>query len=461
MRSASELRDLMDTLQRKKIALENSLKANGDANPSYFSMTQVRHHSTYCLALIQGVLSWFLFLQAIPHWSKTVLTGDSSLLGISDGRRPHNQGSSPLLFSWNGGGSSNSVAGSDSFLLSPPPTSYSSSRTPSSGGAASMPSSPRLGRRSYGNQESSPSSRTRKYSAGSASGMLGGGHSRSLPRLCPSPSPRDNTRLVTLTTLPPRRSDVIGGYKLSKDHYNSISCKGVLSTGSSPPEPEKPASRIVSTEGERRGVGQELSSAIGFGLGERRSSFGKGGLEPGLGLGERRQSFGKAGVTPPGGFRERRGSISSLSGKEELTDYHQRQRDERLREQEVERLERQRLETILSLCSELGRAEKDTGTSPGSAVADLQKINRELEKLQVNDDDDAPESVFSDSSTINGTNGHITSAGSENGYGYDSDLQVRRRRCSGHRDNRAESPAISLRGSAPSPSPHAQRITEV
>lgn len=57
-----------------------------------------------------------------------------------------------------------------------------------------------------------------------------------------------------------------------------------------------------------------------------------------MGLGERRQSFGKAGVTPPGGFRERRGSISSLSGKEELTDYHQHQKEERLREQEVERL---------------------------------------------------------------------------------------------------------------------------
>lgn len=90
--------------------------------------------------------------------------------------------------------------------------------------------------------------------------------------------------------------------------------------------------------GERRGVGLELNGAPGLGLGERRSSFGKAGLEHGMGLGERRQSFGKAGVTPPGGFRERRGSISSLSGKEELTDYHQRQKEERLREQEVERL---------------------------------------------------------------------------------------------------------------------------
>lgn len=90
--------------------------------------------------------------------------------------------------------------------------------------------------------------------------------------------------------------------------------------------------------GERRGVGLELAGSLGPRLGERRSSLGKAGLEPGMGLGERRQSFGKAGVTPPGGLRERRGSISSLSGKEELTDYHQHQKEERLREQEVERL---------------------------------------------------------------------------------------------------------------------------
>lgn len=71
-------------------------------------------------------------------------------------------------------------------------------------------------------------------------------------------------------------------------------------------------------ERDRRGVGLDLNGAPG--------------------IGERRQSFGKGGVGPPGGFRERRGSISSLSGKEELTDYHHRQKEERLREQEVERL---------------------------------------------------------------------------------------------------------------------------
>ncbi|XP_037550158.1 pleckstrin homology-like domain family B member 2 isoform X1 [Nematolebias whitei] len=467
--------------------------------------------------------------------------------GVADSRRPHNLGSSPMLSTWNGGGSSSSVTGGDNFLLSVTPS--SSSRASSAGGAVSMPSSPRLGRRTYGNQEPSPSSRTRKYSAGSLNSMITGGHSRSLPRLCPSPSPRsDSNGTLSLSMLPPRRSDIAGAYKYSKDlHSNSpnvslelnksiqqvsnrnqtqssthsegvvsislsssksstshsissttappdvtipskaggsssprvakklslastSSLGSVSSTSSSPPEQERLSSQGVSLgldvhmgERERRG----LEFTCGPGHGERRTSFGKAGLEPGIGLGERRQSFSKAGMTPPGGFRERRGSISSLSGKEELTDYHHRQKEERLREQEVERLERQRLETILSLCSELGRTESDGGGSAPrstSAVANLQKINQELEKLQLNDDDDEDDdapSVFSDSSAVNGTSekGHVTSPGSENGY-YDDDLQVRRRRSSGPRDYRAESP-VSLRSFAPSPAPRLHRKNEV
>ncbi|XP_026035134.1 pleckstrin homology-like domain family B member 2 isoform X4 [Astatotilapia calliptera] len=587
MRSASELRDLMDTLQRKKIALENSLRANGNANPSYFSVTQsppttpVSSPATSSSAYQEQARRFYssdrpsLSLKSAPPLSPGRRSDPSSSLAsrssvgrsqdnfsTSDSRRLHSQSSSPLLSTWNGGGSSTSVASSENYLLSLPPSS-SSSRTPSSGGAASMPSSPRLGRRTYGNQgnqgnqEPTPTSRTRKYSAGSLSGMTAGGHSRSLPRLCPSPSPRDNNNgVLTLSTLPPRRSDTAGDYKFSKEHYSNgqnadlnhksshssqqaanrikgqttaqgegvvsislssprtSSCStshsisstststppdvtipsraggsssprvakklsltstssigSISSIASSPPEQERLSSNDASSgaemsvaEKETTGVGLELTVAPGLGLRERSSSFGKAGLETGIGLGERRQSFGKAGVTPPGGFRERRGSISSLSGKEELTDYHQRQKEERLREQEVERLERQRLETILSLCSELGRAERDGGaaaTSSTSAVADLQKINQELEKLQLTDEDDDTPSVFSDSSAVSGIvgNGHTTSPGSENGY-YDDDLQVRRRRSSGHRDNRAESPAISLRSFAPTPSPRAHRTNE-
>lgn len=242
MRSASELRDLMDTLQRKKIALENSLRANGNANPSYFSMTQsppttpITSPATSSSAYQEQARRFYgsdrppMSLKSPPPLSPGRRSDPSSRassigrshdnFAASDSRRLHNASSSSLLSTWNGGGSSISVDGSNSFHLSVP--SSTTSRTPSSGGAASMPSSPRLGRRSYGNQEPVPSSRTRKYSAGSQSGMMGGGHSRSLPRLCPSPSPRDNNNgVLTLSTLPPRRSDVAGGYKYSKDHYNN------------------------------------------------------------------------------------------------------------------------------------------------------------------------------------------------------------------------------------------------
>ncbi|XP_063752150.1 pleckstrin homology-like domain family B member 1 isoform X4 [Eleginops maclovinus] len=51
--------------------------------------------------------------------------------------------------------------------------------------------------------------------------------------------------------------------------------------------------------------------------------------------------------------RERKNSISEISDNEdELLEYHRWQRDERMREQEMEKLERQRLETILNLCAD-------------------------------------------------------------------------------------------------------------
>lgn len=107
--------------------------------------------------------------------------------------------------------------------------------------------------------------------------------------------------------------------------------------------------------------------------------------------------------------------------------------------------ERQRLETILCLCSEFGRSdlsrlETDSGVS---AVSDLQKINRELEKLQVSDD----ESVFSDSAGASVESGFVGKSRGEI-------LTQRHRRLSGHRETRPQSPTTSLRSSAPSPSPH-------
>ncbi|TSY98096.1 Pleckstrin homology-like domain family B member 1 [Bagarius yarrelli] len=56
--------------------------------------------------------------------------------------------------------------------------------------------------------------------------------------------------------------------------------------------------------------------------------------------------------------RERKNSISEINDNEdELLEYHRWQRDERIKEQEMEKLERQRLETILSLCAEYNKGD--------------------------------------------------------------------------------------------------------
>ncbi|XP_066506468.1 pleckstrin homology-like domain family B member 2 isoform X2 [Hoplias malabaricus] len=395
-RSKAELQELMDSLQRRKSALEASLlRASADRAyltlsppPSPTSTVSLLHERPPVSVRIS---SSSLSMPSSPHQSERPMTpvhvqartrhqSQDSLLPShsSDGRRPHFAGS--LHSMWYGS------------------TSYAPDgvrRGPS--GAASMPSSPRLGRRLHTRDSDlalEPSPRQRKYSTGSLNG-LGGGHSGSLPRLYRGDAP-------TLS-LPPRRS--------SRPRRSLPSLER-------PPDVTVMAS-INSSPRRASLTSLGLASCLDLGLGERRLSFGKGGVGPGLG--------------------PRRGSISSLNSKEELRDYHQRQRDERLREQEVERLERQRLETILSLCSDLGCVENGSGVA---AVSDLQKINRELEKLQVSDD----ESVFSD----------LLSVAQENNV-----VKVRRelhpqrqRRQSGHTETRTQSPTSSVLSSTNSSSPH-------
>uniref|UniRef100_A0A8C9RMV1 Pleckstrin homology like domain family B member 2 n=1 Tax=Scleropages formosus TaxID=113540 RepID=A0A8C9RMV1_SCLFO len=378
-RSEAELQELMETLQRRKLLLEASLRTNEE----YLSLSRSLPlgSSPHPLSTIAG-----------PHYQDNVksismppsprhsnsetrdgdrdrplspthrpsrtnvrhLSQDSVLLLESiEGRR--------LLSMWNGSPSERMKLGGIS-------------------GAASMPSSPRLGRR-FHTQEAVGSRggtdlafRNRKYSAGSLTSL--GAYSRSLPRLYKSAE-------SPVFSLPPRRS--VGTTSAGTEPV--LLCprpRRSLAVLEQPPDVTVPASVPASPRLSRR---RNLSSSGSIGDVERNGLRGSSPCLD-LGQGERRSSFGKAGLgVGQGAIRERRGSISSLSGKEELRDYHQRQRDERLREQEVERLERQRLETILTLCSERERG--------GSAVADLQKINRELEKLQVSDD----ESVFFDSTS--------------------------------------------------------------
>ncbi|KAA0704605.1 Pleckstrin -like proteiny-like domain family B member 2 [Triplophysa tibetana] len=386
MRSVSELRDLMDTLQKKKQALENSLRANGDSSPSYFTMTQSPPTTP-------NLLSPVTTSSPIPPYQEQA-------------RRLYNSERPPL-------GTKDSLvsSSSESRRTATSGSVVSSSLPPTPGGvsgAASMPSSPRLARKFYSPDMShngglDPTPRQRKYSAGSLTGM--GSHSRSLPRLY-----RPAESYLTLPSTyrsqdgPSSRQAGIPEANHLNGHPEvvciSLSTKPGANYTMAPPDVTMTSEETTSPRQAKKVSLTSVSSCSDLDQQSLR------GPSPALefSFGERRQSFGKAGIGPHGGFRERKGSISSLSGKEELQDYHQRQRDERLREQEVERLERQRLETILSLCSELGCAEQ---RKTGSAVTDLEKINKELEKLQVSDD----ESTFSDSASLS------ASFSTENDYG--------------------------------------------
>ena len=91
----------------------------------------------------------------------------------------------------------------------------------------------------------------------------------------------------------------------------------------------------------------------------------------------------------------------------------------------------------------MGHVEREPA---GSSVSDLQKINKELEKLQVSDD----ESVFSDSP---GSTAPDSCFGAKTrDFQFSDEQQVTQRQQSGYRDARSHSPAVSLNSSAPSPS---------
>ncbi|KAL4624883.1 pleckstrin homology-like domain family B member 2 [Arapaima gigas] len=424
VRSGTEVRDLMDTLKRKRQARETGQRSNGDCSPSYFSLTQSppvspstgtnmkampldtpqEQNRRQCLTerpplAIKGQIAQSGMTLSTRQGIANIRDKDIQLPSSRSSSRHQSQENlffsasvddhqrSGILSMWNGSSSQ-----CDTLLAMPG----------SNSGAASMPSSPRLARRFQiqetgafrggsgidGGPDVAP--RQRKYSAGSLSSMSP--HSRSLPRLY---KPTESQH-APLTLLPPRHTRSPTAYEPVRNGHNrvlSISLSSRSTRGSTSSDSCTPDVAAVATSGSSTSprVAKKLSltSSVSCSDLDRNASHRSSPCLD-LGLGERRSSFGKVGlVTGQGPLRERRGSISSLSGKEELQGYHQRQRDERLREQEVERLERQRLETILTLCSELSRAERERG---GSAVADLQKINKELEKLQLSDEESASSS---------------------------------------------------------------------
>ncbi|KAM6098270.1 pleckstrin homology-like domain family B member 2 isoform 3-T3 [Theristicus caerulescens] len=468
------LQDIMENLNPKKYSSSLKFKTNGDYAGSYLTLSQpmpVKPNpsssvkNTHSITKIQGGKQFPCESPYLPDKSISVkhlgsVSGTSpSLSGYSLGRtdfdihagRENEKSlghmdkfhyskysqknksydnvyfpgmletkkiSGSLLTMWNG-------SSGNELMLSPA----------SNSGAASMPSSPKQGRRM--NIEDSLAihikpvkhkdvmmealgSRPRKYSGGSLSHM--GMYSRSLPRLYKS----TESQLVPLS-LPPRSS--LGNTKRKKlgekdlpqnaldadnylnfsscssgvsPHANSVSGNNpyVSSTLSVPASPRiakkmllAPSSPYLSDDFDRLGLSGTSPSSSFSPLDFDRSFSVRRNLstssveldDPDL------ESYRQTPNSLQTSMRERKNSISSISGREDLMDYHRRQREERLREQEMERLERQRLETILNLCAEYSKSDSDPAAA--TTVADVQKINKELEKLQLSDED----SVFEDS----------------------------------------------------------------
>ncbi|XP_041266797.1 pleckstrin homology-like domain family B member 2 isoform X7 [Onychostruthus taczanowskii] len=468
------LQDIMENLNTKKYSSTLKFKTNGDYAGSYLTLSQpmpikpnpsTNFKNTHSINKIQGGKQFPCESPYLPDKSISVkhlgsISGMSpSLSGYSSGRtdfdiyasRENEKSlghmekfhyskysqrnksydniyfpgmleskkiSGSLLTMWNG-------SSGNELMLSPG----------SNSGAASMPSSPKQGRRM--NTENSLALhikpmkykdgmmetlglRPRKYSGGSLSHM--GMYSRSLPRLYKS----TENQLVPLS-LPPRSS--LGNSKRKKlgekdlpqnacdadnylnfsscssglsPHANSVSRSNpyVSSTLSVPASPRiakkmllAPSSPYLPDDFDRLGLsGTSPSSSFSpvdfdrsFSIRRNLSTSSMELDDPDL------ESYRQTPNSLQTSMRERKNSISSISGREDLMDYHRRQREERLREQEMERLERQRLETILNLCAEYSKSDSDP--TAATTVADVQKINKELEKLQLSDED----SVFEDS----------------------------------------------------------------
>ncbi|XP_043394433.1 pleckstrin homology-like domain family B member 2 isoform X6 [Chelonia mydas] len=489
----NDLQDIMDSLNQKKYSSSLKFKTNGDSSGSYLTLSQPvpakpspssSVKNIHSATKIQGCKPFSCespYLSdksvSVKHMGSTSPSSSGYSLGrtdfdihanreneklfghvdkfhcskysqknksydnvffpaVLDGKK--NSGS--LLAMWNGS------SGSE-IILSPV----------SSSGAASMPSSPKQGRRMniqdhltlhsrpVKHKEAMPEtlgSRTRKYSGGSLGHM--GVYSRSLPRLYKS----TESQLMPLS-LPPRNS--LGNSKRKKhgekdlpqsaldaDNYlNFSSCSsGVSPYTNSVSDSNSYVSSTFSVPASPRMARKMLLASSFSHVSDDFDRFGLSGTSPSnsfppvdldrtfsvrRNISTSSMEFDETDLesfrqTPT--LRERKNSISSISGRDDLMDYHRRQREERLREQEMERLERQRLETILNLCAEYSKPDSDPAAA--TTVADVQKINKELEKLQLSDED----SVFEDSQMNPETRfrNHLKSSASDSDFSECSNL---------------------------------------
>uniref|UniRef100_A0A8I3Q0V9 Pleckstrin homology like domain family B member 2 n=1 Tax=Canis lupus familiaris TaxID=9615 RepID=A0A8I3Q0V9_CANLF len=245
-------------------------------------------------------------------------------------------------------------------------------------GAASMPSSPKQARRMGlqdrpGRPREPPPDAAAPRARRPAGGGLGhmGAHSRSLPRLHRA---ADGPQL----SLPPRAA--LGGARRTRpgDREPPPSCAehdGYLSfsSWSAGPAPYRPAaaegapyaSSTLSIPASPRVARKMLLASAApcapcAPPARRNLSWGSAELDdpdpdPDPDRDPDPDGLRQAAGTPQPALRERKSSISSISGREDLMDYHRRQREERLREQEMERLtpeginEEQRIQELAAM----------------------------------------------------------------------------------------------------------------
>ncbi|XP_041582955.1 pleckstrin homology-like domain family B member 2 isoform X12 [Vulpes lagopus] len=413
----------MESLSPRKYSSSLRFKANGDYSGSYLTLSQPLPARRSPSPLGSGARSSPSLARG-PGARPPAPPLGACAPGRPDPERPLRLADRPPYCKYSPRNKSHDnvclLGGLEARRASGPPLAPWSGGAPAGpgSGAASVPSSPKQARRvglqdAAGLQPRPGRPREPPPEAAAPRARRGhmGAHSRSLPRLHraadgPTPplslpprgapgGPR-RTRPAD-RELPPRCTELDGYLDFSSRSagpapYRPSAAEGApyaSSTLSIPASPRVARKMLLASAApERPGGAPPARRNLSWGsaeLGEADPDPDPD-LDPGPGPGP--DGLRQAAGTPQPALRERKSSISSISGREDLMDYHRRQREERLREQEMERLERQRLETILSLCAEYTKP--DSRLSTGTSVADVQKINKELEKLQLSDE----ESVF-------------------------------------------------------------------
>ncbi|XP_041030387.1 pleckstrin homology-like domain family B member 1 isoform X4 [Carcharodon carcharias] len=236
------------------------------------------------------------------------------------------------------------------------------------------PESPRLSRRSLESMRElpplSPSMPRRVVPHATFSNLPTSPHTRTSRDTMRHETPSPQMKLVKETLDSPRfRRKHSSGSSERNEDFSSQSMPGLsmLSSGRRIRD-RSPSPTLLSTDLQRKAYGNSLTPAHSL-----------TSLSVSTPLQSPRMQRKMAGDERVPVTRQRKNSISEISDNEdELLDYHRRQREERIWEQEMQMLERQRLETILNLCAEYTKT--DTSTAP-----DIGKANQDNEQLHIDE----------------------------------------------------------------------------